>query len=398
MWPLSRRMPLIALALAALLLVVGVAMAIYSERSYREQKTREIGAQGKILASTVAAALLFDDDRAAQEYVNALAENPDILAAAVYDARGAFVAGYLRSPVLEISSEAERGPPRFEDNHVIVTIPVLANGEDVGTVYLRALTEPVERRWLRYGAVGLLIFMVSLVVVVMGVAHAALSRANAELARRAANLAELNADLETQIVERQRAEEALRHSQKLEAIGQLSGGIAHDFNNLLAVIQGSLQLLQRRIGQGRTDVGKYVEMAMEGLSRAASLTQRILAFSRRHPLSPKPVDLSRLVLGMNVLLSNSVGDNIAIEWRLEADWWTFCDPHQMENVVLNLAINARDAMPDGGSLTIETENVTVRGASVGGPAPGDYVMLAVADTGTGMSDEVREKAFDPFFT
>src|SRR5262249_3529459 len=152
-------------------------------------------------------------------------------------------------------------------------------------------------------------------------------------------------------------EEALRQSQKMEAIGQLSGGIAHDFNNLLTIIMGNLHLLQRRLSQGRSDVDRYIHAASEGLSRAANLTQRILAFSRRQPLSPKTVNLRAWVEGMSELIRHSVGDRAKFELRLKSDWWVVCDANQMENVILNLVINARDAMPDGGLLTVSTENL-----------------------------------------
>jgi signal transduction histidine kinase len=235
---------------------------------------------------------------------------------------------------------------------------------------------------------------------VLGAAHRARSRANAELEQRARDLAETNVKLQSEMEEREKAEDALRQSQKMEAIGQLSGGIAHDFNNLLTIIKGNLQLLQRRVQQGSHDVQRYIDPAMEGLARGASLTQRILAFSRRQPLSPKPVNLSNLVGGMGDLLKHSVGDTILLETELAADWWVMCDTNQMENVILNLAINARDAMPAGGTLMIETANVhvdtPVRAAE--GVGRGDYVRLIIRDTGIGMSEQVRQRAIDPFFT
>jgi signal transduction histidine kinase len=200
--------------------------------------------------------------------------------------------------------------------------------------------------------------------------------------------------------ERAKAEEALRQSQKMEAVGQLSGGIAHDFNNLLTIMRGNLQLLEKRLAQGRTDVQRYLDGANEGFRRAAYLTQRILAFSRRQPLSPLPVDLSSLVSGMMELLRHSVGERVEIDTKLNARWWTLCDANQMENVVINLAINARDAMPEGGRVTVETDDVRMDAplADVEGMSGGEYVRLRVSDTGIGMTEEVRQKAIDPFFT
>jgi PAS domain S-box-containing protein len=197
-------------------------------------------------------------------------------------------------------------------------------------------------------------------------------------------------------------EEALRQSQKMEAVGQLTGGIAHDFNNLLQGITGSLDLLQKRIAQGRVgELDRFITGAMGAASRASALTHRLLAFSRRQPLDPRPVAANPLVTSMEDLLRRTMGERIALDLRLAEDLWlTLCDPNQLENAVLNLAINARDAMPNGGCLTIETANVTFDAAA--GRArdirPDDYVCLAVADTGTGMDEDTIEKAFEPFFT
>jgi signal transduction histidine kinase len=262
------------------------------------------------------------------------------------------------------------------------------------------MTDSLQRRLARYGAVMLLAVMAALMLTVLATGQLALAKANRELEQKAGDLANANRKLQSEMEERAKAEDALRQSQKMEAIGQLSGGIAHDFNNLLTIVKGNLQLMQRRIAQGRTDVQRYVDSATEGLNRAANLTQRILAFSRRQPLSPQPVNLSRLIEDMAELLRHSVGHNVVLETRLAADWWTLCDPNQMENVLLNLAINARDAMPEGGKLSIETSNrrVETPRRSFEEVAAGDYVRVTVHDSGTGMTEEVRRKAIDPFFT
>ena len=197
------------------------------------------------------------------------------------------------------------------------------------------------------------------------------------------------------------AQEALRQSQKMEAVGQLTGGIAHDFNNMLAVVIGSLDLLGRRLGNDER-ARRYVDAASEGARRAAMLTQRLLSFSRQQPLQPKSTDLNALVAGMSDLLGHSVGADIRLETALaEGLWWTNIDPNQLENVILNLVVNARDAMPDGGRLTIETRNARLEdghAATNAGIAAGRYVLLAVTDTGSGMARDVIAKAFDPFFT
>ncbi len=199
------------------------------------------------------------------------------------------------------------------------------------------------------------------------------------------------------------AEEALRHAQKMEAVGQLTGGIAHDFNNLLTGIIGSLEMMRRRVSQGRpADIDRFATTAITSANRAAALTHRLLAFSRRQSLDPKPVDADQLVRGMADLFRRTIGAGIELEIGSRGELWpTFCDPHQLENAVLNLVINARDAMPDGGRLTIETSNSELDAADAGTAReirPGQYVCLSVADTGTGMTADVASKAFDPFFT
>jgi PAS domain S-box-containing protein len=198
------------------------------------------------------------------------------------------------------------------------------------------------------------------------------------------------------------AEEALRQSQKMEAVGQLTGGLAHDFNNLLAGISGSLELMQTRIAQGRLkDVDRYMSAAQGAAKRAAALTHRLLAFSRRQTLDPRPTDVNRLVTGMEDLIRRTVGPTITIEVVGAAGLWpSLVDPPQLENALLNLCINARDAMPEGGRITIETANkwLDAHAARQHEVMPGPYLALCVTDTGTGMSPDVRAKAFDPFFT
>ena len=203
-------------------------------------------------------------------------------------------------------------------------------------------------------------------------------------------------------VELESAQDALRQAQKMEAVGQLTGGLAHDFNNLLTAIGGSLQLIQSRIGQGRlADVDRYAQSAQAAVKRAAALTHRLLAFSRRQTLDPKPVDVNRLLNGMEELIRRTAGPSIELEVVAAPDLWaTLVDAHQLENAVLNLCINARDAMPDGGRITIETGNQRLdeREARARDVPPGEYLSLCVTDTGIGMSPDVQQKAFDPFFT
>ena len=218
---------------------------------------------------------------------------------------------------------------------------------------------------------------------------------------------DLNEILERRVEERSQqlmqVEEALRQSQKMEAVGQLTGGLAHDFNNLLAGISGSLELLEKRIGEGRlAGVERYIAAAQSGARRAAALTQRLLAFSRRQTLDPKPIDANRLITSMEDLVRRTVGPTVEVEVVGAAGLWTTrADPSQLENALLNLCLNGRDAMaPDGGRLTIETANkwLDERAAREQELTPGQYISLCVTDTGTGMAPDVIARAFDPFFT
>ncbi|SDV47098.1 ATP-binding protein [Chitinasiproducens palmae] len=200
----------------------------------------------------------------------------------------------------------------------------------------------------------------------------------------------------------EKTEEQLRQSQKMEAIGQLTGGLAHDFNNLLAGIMGSHDLMALRLKQGRTEgLERYLTMARSSVERAAALTHRLMAYARRQTLDPRPVDANALVQGMEELIRRTIGPHIRLETQLDpALWMTSCDPHQLDNALLNLSINARDAMPDGGTLSIRTANVSLGDDDYAelDLAPGDYLRIAVRDDGTGMTPDVARRAFDPFFT
>jgi PAS domain S-box-containing protein len=219
-------------------------------------------------------------------------------------------------------------------------------------------------------------------------------------------LAGLNASLEQQVRERTAellaAEASLRQSQKMEAVGQLTGGLAHDFNNLLTGITGSLELMAGQLARGKTaGLERYVHVAQTSAKRAAALTHRLLAFSRRQTLDPKPTDINQLVLGMDELIRRTVGPAVSVEVIGARELWAvLADPNQLENALLNLCINARDAMPDGGHLRIETANRVLQAgeAKTLELTGADYVTLCVTDTGGGMTAEVIERAFDPFFT
>jgi PAS domain S-box-containing protein len=225
------------------------------------------------------------------------------------------------------------------------------------------------------------------------------------IARSEERLRELNLDLEGRVLDevnrRAKAEEALRHGQKMEAVGQLTGGIAHDFNNLLTVIIGGLEIAQRGPpDDARRNAG--LDLALKGAMRAADLTSRLLAFSRRQPLEPKRLDVNVLVQDMYSLLHRTLGEQVQLESRLAPQLWPAeADKGQLESAIINLAVNARDAMPDGGRLTIETSNTFIDEASAdreADVAAGPYICISVTDSGCGMSAEVQSRAIEPFFT
>ena len=226
---------------------------------------------------------------------------------------------------------------------------------------------------------------------------------NADLIR---DVREANETLEQRVEQRTKelteAHEALRQAQKMEAVGQLTGGIAHDFNNLLAGISGSLELIERRLAEGRTaGLDRFITGAQSSARRASALTQRLLAFSRRQTLDPKPIDANRLIHGIEELIRRTIGPQITLEVVGAGGLWTTrVDPAQLESALLNLAINARDAMPEGGRITIETANkwLDARAAPERDLSPGQYISICVTDTGTGIPRDVIERVFDPFFT
>jgi len=263
--------------------------------------------------------------------------------------------------------------------------------------------------WLGVMVGAMAIFMGS--VAVQALRLNAIARSDAEteaeraleleqaVADRTRELSDANLALTAEAVERQAAEAQLRQVQKMEAVGQLTGGIAHDFNNMLAVVVGGIDLARRRLSGPRGEVTVHLDNAMEGATRAAALTRRLLSFARSEPLLPERIDGAELVGGMSDLLDRTLGERIKLETVLASDGWpVFVDPHQLENAILNLAVNARDAMDGEGRLTISSANETLAANAVGDIQPGEYLRIAVTDTGCGMTDEVKERAFEPFFT
>ena len=386
------RFPIVALASLLVLLIAGVAIAVLNEQSLKLQTAREAGAQADLLASAVSGALAFDDAAAAQDYVDAVQINPSVLTAAVYDENGQMLASFAREgeSVFGGAAPMERVTV-FDDGRLLVARPVEQAGQRLGVVHLELLETPRAQRFGRYAGLLLVLGLAALVVVVLAVAQQALRRANRQLADRAAELVRANALLQQQMMEREKAEEALRQSQKMEAIGRLTGGIAHDFNNLLMVASSGIELLARTDDpKRRKALSAGVRQAVE---RGAALTRQLLAFARRSPLKAEVLDLRAQIEGLRFLLERSLREDIEVVLDLPEDLWRVeADRGELELALLNLAVNARDAMAQGGRLILTGRNL---------PADGDRpdrVCLTIADNGAGMSDVVASRVFEPFFT
>ena len=298
------------------------------------------------------------------------------------------IADVLSDPLSQSRSQAT---PWAVDTRAMLVVPFVRSGKLRTVVYLN---DHAVRHW----APDEIVFMQE----VAGRMLQVVERGQAEAALRALN-ATLEARVDERAAELRAAEDALRQAQKMEAIGQLTGGIAHDFNNLLQGITGGLDLVRKRVSQGRIgELDRFISGAMTSANRAAALTQRLLAFSRRQPLDPRPVRANLLVGSMEDLLRRTLGERVELELVMSGGLWlTRCDPNQLESAILNLAINARDAMPSGGKLTIETCNAHLDAAYAAKQRevrPGQYVCIAVTDTGEGMTPDTVARAFEPFFT
>ena len=368
--------PLAAVLIALLLLAASVAVAFQLERVGQLEKARQSAVQAQILASGIAAPLAFDDDVALQEYLNALRADPQIIAAAAFRPDGSLVTGYARPPA-RLPSRIAMGEPRIVGNALIVTAPVVQGSTRLGSVYLQSTVDSWSRRVTRYLGLAVIVVLASLLIVVLAASYASLRKAHQEL--------------QNEITSRMRAQEALRQSQKMEAMGQLTGGVAHDFNNLLMVASGGLDLMER------TDDPVKLEKLKAGIrqavDRGSKLTKQLLAFARRSPLKPEVIDLRQRVSGMDALLERSLGESIRVAMHLPSDLWLVeVDASELEVAILNIALNARDAMAKGGVIVIEGANAPGQGER------GDCVHLALTDQGSGIPADDVAKIFEPFYT
>ena len=277
---------------------------------------------------------------------------------------------------------------------------VLAEMRTVQGGLLAGHQDNVEKANARLQLVTIAAFL--LLLAVAGFALVKIQQQTLGLASANQDLQSAHSKLVQEVLQREHVEAQMRQAQKMDAIGQLTGGLAHDFNNMLAVIISALNLLNRRMARGEANVRELVDAAIDGAQRAATLTHRLLAFARQQPLAPEPIDANKFVGGMSDLLRRTLGETVRLETVLAGGLWRIhADSPQLETAILNLAVNARDAMGDGGRLTIETANAHLDDAyaaqHIGVPA-GQYVLIAVTDTGSGMSPETIDRAFDPFFT
>ena len=368
--------PRTAILLAAGLLCAALLLAVQNDRIVLAEKTRQASVQAQILAASVAAPLAFDDRTATQEYVHALRTNPDVKAAGAYDARGRLVSSFS-SPGLTLPSSNRVGEPTAVGGDLIISQQVKQGDTKLGSVYLRTSLESWARRAMRYIGIALIILMASLLIAVLGSSYASLRDAHRKL--------------QAEIEIREQAEEALRQAQKMEAMGQLTGGVAHDFNNLLMVASSGLDLMERT--NDAVKIERLKSGIRQAVERGAKLTQQLLTFARKSPMHPEVVDVGERIRGMDTLLDRSLGEHIQIENRIAPELWPIeVDPSQFEVALLNIVLNARDAMPKGGSITISAENMT---ADESAPA---RVQISISDTGIGIDPEMRAKIFEPFFT
>jgi signal transduction histidine kinase/CheY-like chemotaxis protein len=387
--PHWRTTPLAIFGVAVLILLAGIGIIFQSESAYQDNREQAVLAQARVLAESTAAALDFQDPVAAQQSVNYYRQLNLVRWIGVYDRSGRRVAGFSRSGQEVAATEQALSPPSA--NAMRVAVPVQSAGQRLGTVYYETDRDPVYRRLQRYLVLAALILMAALVVGALGMAQLQLRRANRQLADRAEALAQSNELLEEQMEERAKAEDELRQSHKMQALGQLTGGIAHDFNNLLTVIQGSADMLCKD-SLPETKRKRFAQAIVQAAENAASLTSQLLAFARRQPLKPERLDVNALIREMEDLLGSTLGELVTVTVDLQASGCSVeVDKAQLQSAILNIASNARDAMESGGQLTIGTRDEE-------GGQTGRMIAIDISDTGHGMDAETLDRVFEPFFT
>ncbi len=378
--PTRRRIAVLWIG-AVVLVLASIGLAIREEALHRAMTLQQAEAQTDVLAGSVGAALSFNDADAMRQYLGALMRNPQVAATAIYGVDGRRLTLLARpgadAPVSLDASETLRTGGR-----VVVARPVAEQGTALGYVYIETTPEGLSDFIARHtGLVILTLLALLLLSFITG---------------SASRLAVANARLNEEIEARAAAEEALRQSQKLEALGQLTGGIAHDFNNLLQAMHGAFELILGRAGEEKT-VRRWARNGLEAADRGASLTRQLLTFSRQQKLELKPLVVAETVERMHDMLARTLGPRVELVFDLDSERVpVMSDATQLELAVMNLAVNARDAMPEGGRLTVRTRKVELDADAVL-PA-GGYLLLQVIDTGEGMPLHVMRRAFDPFFT
>ncbi len=453
---------MVMLTSGAALLMACLGFALYDLFSFRQEKVRELSSFAEIIAASSAKSLNTKDGDAAADVFGSLPSDRNILAACLYSAEGDLLTGYINRSDAAESCPARGAAPGhwFDGTRLHLVHPAVLTGKPVGSVYLVSTLAEISDRMVRYASISGVVLLASFLVAlsvstrlrreisdpILKLARAAraisheqdyshrvaklstdevgtltdafndmlsqiqsrddeLRRAQDELEKR---VEERTSQLKQETSSRHQAEvalkeseEALRQAQKMEAIGRLAGGVAHDFNNLLTAIMGYTEMLADALNEGDPLKAQVGEIRKASL-RAADLTRQLLAFSRKQVLDPKVLNLNWIVSNLEVMLRRLIGEDIELVTALREGLGRIkADPGQVEQVILNLAVNARDAMPDGGRLTIETCDLQVRDAGAS-PAeiapPGRYVMLQVSDTGCGMDEETRVRIFEPFFT
>ena len=362
--------------LALLLIATSLVLAWQREREQIAAQSRETTVHAQILADSIAGAVAFDDDLTVREALDSLRLDSGILAAAAYPVEGRIIAGFTRDGQA-LPQRVQAGGPQLSGRVISVVVPVRQGDLELGYVYLRTSVEPFSSRIWRYAAIGVVLLMAALLIAVLGASTAAAIAANRKL--------------QEEVAARERAERALHQAQKMEALGQLTGGVAHDFNNLLMAASSGLELLERTRDPERRR--QFTNGIRDALDHGARVTRQLLAFSRRSPLQPQAIFVADGIDNLAELLRHSLGEDISVNFEIAEGLWPIeVDPSQFDVAILNIALNARDALPEGGVIRVEAVN------RPGGLEGRDAVEICVEDRGTGMSPEALEKAFEPFFT